>query len=528
MPLLDSLQERTAALVAPIAGGAGADVTFEPDFETLKKEIDKLSSVDAKPDWKVVTSGATQILTHKSKDMRVAIWNTVGLVQASGFQGFAEGLVVLHKLVTEYWDTMFPDAKRGRARSNLVGWLVDQSVKALEKTEVDRRNGEAVKVSDDMLNGIDAVLSAKLGELYTGLGQLRGLMRDKVRQIPVEAPAATDGGGATTTETTSAEAASPAGVQLPVATGAHDADAPLSFHGQAIVEVGHVLRVEDPTSGAGYRLVRLGAWLQVLMLPPNENKTTMVPSPGDLSGYQAQIDAGSFLETVHQCEAQLPNALFALDLHRYASTALERLGPTHEAARVAVGRELVAFLSRLPGIEELKFGDGVPFADAATRTWIDEQRALYGGGGGGPSKSALVVDAEEQEVKARFEEARAMVTGGQVPDGLRLGVQLAARAVDARSRFRARLAVAQMALDAGRRELARPMLEALLIEVDQHHLETWEPGLCVPLYSTLLGCLRHGRGNDEVPPPDVLARETYVFDKLCRLDPAAALKATGG
>ncbi len=81
MPLLETLQERTAPLVAPISGGAGADVTFEPDFEKLKKEIDKLSSVDQKPDWKIVSVGATAILKDKSKDFRVAIWNSVALTQ---------------------------------------------------------------------------------------------------------------------------------------------------------------------------------------------------------------------------------------------------------------------------------------------------------------------------------------------------------------------------------------------------------------------------------------------------------------
>lgn len=523
MPLLETLQERTAPLVAPIAGGAGTDVTFEPEFENLKKEIDKLSSVESKPDWKVVNVGASAILKDKSKDFRVAIWNTVALTQAKSFDGFAEGLVILHTLVTSFWDTMYPDVKRGRARANLVGFLTDQAVKVIEKVDVTRGNGEAVKVCDDMLNGIDSVLAEKLGDVYSGLGQLRNVMRDKVRQIPPEPTAAQEAGG----DGATGAAEAPPGVQVPVATGNADAEPALFFHGDAIVEIGHVLRNEDSTNASAYRLTRVGAWLPVRDVPPNDNGVTGFPSVGDPSGLAAAIEGGQFIEVVQAVEGDFPRNPFRLDLHRYCATALDRLGPTYAAAREALGREVVAFVSRLKGIDKLLYSDQVPFADNATRAWIEEEVGKYGGGGGkGPSKAQLAVDAEEQEIKARFEEARSMVLAGSVLEGLQLGVALSARGGDARARFRARLKVAEMALEGNKRELARPMLEALVDEVESHHLETWEPALCVPVYSSLLACLRGGRTPEEGVTPEQLSRETYLFDKLCRLDPAAAVKAS--
>ena len=62
-----------------------------------------------------------------------------------------------------------------------------------------------------------------------------------------------------------------------------------------------------------------------------------------------------------------------------------------------------------------------------------------------------------------------------------------------------------------------------VIEVDQHHLETWEPGLCVVLYGSLLSCIRSLGGENA----ESSTRERDLFDKLCRLDPAAAMRLGG-
>ena len=103
------------------------------------------------------------------------------------------------------------------------------------------------------------------------------------------------------------------------------------------------------------------------------------------------------------------------------------------------------------------------------------------------------------------------------------GLALADRSADARMRFRARLLVAKMALDSSKPELARGMLEHLMGEVERHGLETWEPATCATLYSYLLVVAR-GVSRAKGGSPDLEAKEQYLFDKLCRLDPAAAIR----
>jgi hypothetical protein len=67
------------------------------------------------------------------------------------------------------------------------------------------------------------------------------------------------------------------------------------------------------------------------------------------------------------------------------------------------------------------------------------------------------------------------------------------------------------------------MLEHLMTDVERHGLETWEPAACATLYAYLFTATREvsrAKGGS----PDLEAREQLLFDKLCRLDPASAIK----
>ena len=539
--LAETIQERTAALRAPIGGDnpAGADVTFEIEFENLKKEIDKLSSVDGqKPNWAMIIDHGSKILKDRAKDMRVVTWVTVAMVQERQWDGFAEGLSVMRGLVTDFWDQMYPDAKRGRARANLVGWLIDQTTASLEKREVVAAEGDAIKLTQDLLKDIDAVLAAKLGDMFAGFGKLSGMVRDKVRAIPVEAPPPAATSAAAPTEASPAPQAAPppaadAGDAIPSVTGMADLDGGLRPIRSGLIQISKALRKENPANALAYRMARTGAWLMVRDAPPNDGTKTKIPAPPPNIKKQLQtfVETEKWPELLNTAEDNCLKFIFWVEPQRLVSLALEKLG--HAEAREVVGREFIHFTKQLPAFLKLAFADGTPFVEGAAAAWLEDEQAKFGAGSGGsskqPSQAALAVNAEEEEVKKRFEDARKLVLDGNVPQGLLLGVQLAMRGADARTRFRSKLTVAQLALDGGKPEIARPMLESLIPEVDQHHLETWEPQLCIPLYTNLLACLRRARGGAKTPPaPEVLARETYLFDKLCRLDPASALTVGAG
>ncbi len=537
---IEKLKESVASLVAPIPGGTpvGIDSSYDPDFEQIKAEIDKLVSVSSgAPDWREVTSLGDRLLKEKTKDFRLLVWCALARLRTSGIHGGAEGVMALKLTCEAYWDEMYPPARRARARGNLADWMNEQITAELQPWEPTANDADALKALQSVLDEVDAVLADKLASAYGGLGSLRSLLRDKVRQLPAApaptpaaAPAATpvatvdsvptNATAATTNTSSSAASTVVSAPEAPTISGTSDILPALRTLGKNVVEVVRHMRRADPANSVSYRLQRTGIWLAIGDAPPAEGtKTRLPPPPADVKKkFEMRVQAAQWLELLTAAEDLTSTYLFWLDLHRLVALAMDRLGALFVDARLVLSREVVAFVDRVPTVVKLTFADGTPFADVATQTWLDEERSKHGSGGGS-SPASSTVSEEEEELKRRFEEAREMVTSGNVAEGLSLATQLAVRGADSRTRFRARLAVAQLALQGGEFQIGKPMLEALVAEAETRHLDDWEPQLAAAVYSAALVCERSTAGKTERP------EIRRVFERLCQIDPALALKA---
>ena len=103
----------------------GDDVRYEPEFEQLQQEIDKLSIASASGegiDWNYVVKLASLILSEKSKNLQAATYLAAALVETEGVSGLLQGVTVLSDLVSTYWDTFYPPKKRMRGRINALKW----------------------------------------------------------------------------------------------------------------------------------------------------------------------------------------------------------------------------------------------------------------------------------------------------------------------------------------------------------------------------------------------------------------------
>jgi type VI secretion system protein VasJ len=520
MTYREEVAERMAPLIAPFPGAnpAGADIQYEADFEAVKAEVDKLSSVDnLEPAWGRIEQLGAGLLGEKGKDLRIVSWLTVAKVKNGSWKGFAESLVLFHALASQYWDTMYPEARRARARVNAIAWMADMVHATMEKKDVTLADADAVRTCDEVLNELDRIFAEKLADAYAGPGRLRTLMRDKVAAIPVPPPEPVPG-QETTEAAPTPEQAAPAAPTTP-----EEVDGALLHNTEIIVGCANVLRAADPTNARAYALNRRGAWLMVNGSPPSDGGRIVLdpPDPGMVAELEAMRSEARWAELLEAAETKVPQYLFWLDAHRLVATAMDNLGPAYAAAREVVGRDLAAYLASLPDVPNLAFNDGTPVADGVTQNWLAEELPRWGTGGA--SVAAAAISKEDEEIAARFEEAKKLVLEGKVADGLAIGVGLADRSADARLRFRARLSVGKMALDAAKHDLARGMLEHLLGEVERHGLETWEPAACATLYAYLLTATREvsrAKGGS----PDLEARGQILFDKLCRLDPASAIR----
>jgi type VI secretion system protein VasJ len=532
MALLDELTENAARLLTPIAGAkpAGSDPSYDPEFERVKAEIDKLSALSGgAPAWDTVVVVGERLLEEKAKDLRLCVWLSIGLLRQKGVLGLAQGLVVTSKLCSAFWEGMYPD--RPRARGNLVAWLSEQATTELMALNPTADHRPALEAIETVYAELDSLLSEKLGQVYPGMGGLRSAVREKLRQAPpADAPAAAPAAAAVAAPAPVASAApapaapsvSPAFVapEVPAITDAEDAVVALRAVGKAITGAAKHLRKADPADVWPYRLQRTGAWLVVRAAPPVEGRATRIPPPPaeQRKRLEAQLGEQQWLALLTTAEDLTGTYLFWFDLQRLVALAMDRLGAQFAAAREAVGREVVSFITRNPTLPTLTFADGTPFADSATQTWLAEETQKWSASAGSVGPSA--VNAEDEELAQRFEEARELVVGGKVPEGLSLAVQLASRGADARTRFRARLSVAKLAISGGKPDVARPILEGLLAEADRHQLEDWEPELCASLLSALFLC----RKATSKPGTDEDSVWSKIFGRLCRLDPAAALR----
>src|SRR5215469_7061785 len=117
----------------------GTDVRALPDYEALNAEVEKLNSPSASGtvNWQRIVELSSTLLATQGKDLQVACFLGVGLVQTREVEGFSIGLKILGDLINSYWDTMFPPPARLRGRRNALEWWSERSVNILQTIKVE-------------------------------------------------------------------------------------------------------------------------------------------------------------------------------------------------------------------------------------------------------------------------------------------------------------------------------------------------------------------------------------------------------
>jgi type VI secretion system protein VasJ len=308
---------------------------------------------------------------------------------------------------------------------------------------------------------------------------------------------------------------------------------------RGLVRMARVLRSGKPEDVLAYRAGMFGVWLPLEQSPPaTDGKTLVPPPPPNLKQrFDALVSSQDWLTLLQESLNASAEFILWLDPARYASTAMGGLGALFMKARSELHLQVALLLKRVPNLPTLGFSDGSGFADGPTQMWIesDVMPVLASGEGGGGGAAPSVLDEP-------IKEARDLAVKGELGKAIDVVAAAAAAAPTPVERFRGQLAVAQLCLGAGRHAIARSQFEGLAAEIDTHKLETWDPALCSDVYAGLYASIK-GVNDAKAPaapppgtpimpgqtPPEVLtpedrAAERWAFERLCRLDPAAALK----
>ncbi len=136
------------ALLAPIPGDdpAGTADTYAAmdELRELRREVKPMSSprdrdIQALPgeeekraNWPGVIKLAEEVLTTRSKDLRVAISLTEALTKLHGFAGLRDGLTLLAALLDQAWDRIHPELEddEDTIRVDLLSGI-DESAKGI-------------------------------------------------------------------------------------------------------------------------------------------------------------------------------------------------------------------------------------------------------------------------------------------------------------------------------------------------------------------------------------------------------------
>jgi len=212
-------------------------------------------------------------------------------------------------------------------------------------------------------------------------------------------------------------------------------------------------------------------------------------------------------------------------LHRYILTAMEIAGEDYADARAAITDEVGLFVKRLPEAVDMKFANGTPFASPETMTLLEQIAAQSGGGSGSaPSSSG---DGCNEALAEAAKQARKLAGKKKLPQALKVLQDGIAQTGEKRGQFLWRLEMARICLDAGEVRLAVPQLEFLADQIEQHHLEEWEPLLSREVYSTLYVAQQRLAKMSRTPSPDLAEKLQVLHARLCRIDVAAALAIDG-
>jgi len=500
--------------IAPDRPG-GESVVYEPEFEAIKAEIEKIDSVSgAIPDFNNVVSLGTAILAGKSKDLTVSGYLTLGLFRTSGFPGLAGGLTLCRDLVANFWDSFYPEPNRMRGRVAALSWVNDRLAGAVPKVTPTPADHEAVKAALEAYKSLDATVSDKFGAEAPSFGDLRRALDDAVRMSePTAAPvaAAPAAGG------TSAAATGPATIDSPDAAYRVFRNA-----GTEIRRAAEYLIKQDPASPVPYLAQRGAAWAPIRELPADKEGVTQFnpPDANVSANWEKLMEAGEWKGLLEDTEWRLTASPFWLDINYFAALALENLG--HEAAARAVTDQTASLVRRFPKLLDLMYSDGRPFASAGTRQWIQAEMSS-GGGGGGANGDGTAPPAQEDPVEEAGREARGMAARGRLSEAVEMLQGRIKESGQPRERFRWRLLMARILADGNQPAVAAAQLRLLDEDIEAHRLEAWEPGLALDTLVALYRCEKKLGQNGAAPGRDGLSRLDSLYNRLCRLDVLTAL-----
>lgn len=491
----------------------GPDARYSGEFEGLETELAKATALNEKQtpvDWQWVLDNCETLLTEQSKDLRVAAWLTWALFQQESFAGLRAGIGLLHCLCRDRWENLHP--LKPSTRGAAIAWLVPR----LEQVFSQHISlaGQLPLFLDlaTQLRGLEACLSRYLGAqaplLLPTCRRIEEMLERASDNAPVQG---TIGGAIEQVKQLASQLISP----TQRLENEKDAQRNLrSIQEQAAEQCTYWLK-RNACDPHAIRLARTLLWLNVDSAPScdADHITDLRALPVDtVTALQERFEQGQFADVLLDLEPRVARGPFWLDGQRLVRDCLQALNATQALDELEI--QLGLFLRRLPGVLELRFHDGTPFADTDTRTWIDNQIIPRFQEPGDEAALPRSSDAHSHPAWAlALQESLPMLRKG----GLKAAVQNLkkgmATAQGGRQRFFWKLTLARLCLQARKYDLAHAQLTSLDQQLQASAFGDWEPQLALEVLQLLLTSYDK-LGQD----PTLREERAEIHRRLCHLD----------
>ena len=342
---------------------------------------------------------------------------------------------------------------------------------------------------------------------------------DPVEEVPVEAPAQAE--GASTDE--DVPSGSIASIGISFSTEPADRRQAVA----AIVGAASFLRKREPFSPAPYLLLRGLRWGELRTAVRLGDSTLLEAPPTELRQQIKRLALSKkwadLLEAGEQALA-LPGSRAWLDLQRLSVTACAALGCDYDPIAAALRSELRALLNDVPELLDAMLLDDTPAANPDTKAWLQSL--------GNPSPRVQTEEQSEAEEELTFHHngtptwlVPALDANTRAKDALAAGRESEAFAIlrselgkqrSGRRRFRRMMQMAELAVAAGKDEIAQPLLEDIAAAIETHKLDAWEDP--EQMATDLTKLMKYSKKIQASS-----AEKQKLFERICRLDPVKAL-----
>ncbi len=477
----------------------GVDSRESEEYVHINDEINKLTNLtsDSIPNWIRIEQIAVKFLKEQSKDFLVSAWLSESWVQRYASDGLAAGLLLQAKLSEQFWETGFPTVARIRGRRNAILWWTDRAVNWLESQPEETIKEELSQRLLKSANELDKTLSEKDPDAPS-----LAILIGHLQRIPVEEPpkpAELPANSADTPSNISSDIkqapnappttiAAPSGVVPPSQSKSISSTA-LTLNNQIsnlddlytalkpaqdyVAQLGPALYAFDPSNPLVIQFSRFAARSSVFQLPKSTNGQTVVSAPpiAIIDIFEKITKSKNAQGLVEFCESRIRTYPFWFDLDCQSARGFGMMGAAGIRMRDTIVETLLNFLDRLPGIDQLLFSDGTPFANIDTLAWLKRCRQERSGVG--------TFDAFD------VAKGNAMMANGEgkADQAINELQTFMANTRSKRDQFRARVALIEMILSNRSDTDLRPLVQPLIDDCEKQNLDQWEPDLAASAWA---------------------------------------------